>query len=88
MPYIHNFSLKLKVLRMLHGLHQQDLAERIGVQRYAIVEIEKGRAMPSPEQLAAIEEALGIKFDEHTERAFAVLAPNLAREREVATNGC
>ena len=42
-----------------------------------MVEIERGRVFPAPDQLAAIEHALGIKFDAETEAAFAVLAPNL-----------
>lgn len=84
MTHIPNFPIKLKALRLMHGVHQRDLARRANIHVQLLVDIEKGRAFPGPEQLTAIEQVLGVRFDEQTEAAFAVLAPQLARSKEVA----
>ena len=77
MTQISNFHIKLKTLRMLRGIHQKELCKRTGINPNILVEYEKGRAMPSDEQLAEIEKALAIKFNDQTEAAFAILAPAL-----------
>ena len=76
-PQIPNLAIKLKALRLLHRIHQRDFAQSIGVPHNLMVEYEKGRAYPGPDQFSAIEDTLGIKFDDATENAFATLAPNL-----------
>jgi len=75
---IPNFSIKLKAIRLLRGMPQTELCKKIGLSRPLLVSIETGRVIPGPEQLQKIELALGIEFNAETERAFAVLAPELA----------
>lgn len=77
MLVIRNLAIKLKALRTLRSMHQRELAQKTGIHNNLIVDYEKGRAIPSPEQLRLIEEALGIQFNAETESAFAVLAPDL-----------
>lgn len=77
---INHFPLKLRALRMLHRLNQQQLAAKTGIHRNLIVEYERGRAMPAPEQLKSLEAAFGIEFNADTESAFATLAPELGQE--------
>ncbi len=38
---------RLKVLRAMHDLTQEDLAERVGVTRQTILAVEKGKYLPS-----------------------------------------
>lgn len=45
-------------LRMLRGLTQKELAERLGTQQSSIARLESGKAMPSLSFLARIAEAL------------------------------
>lgn len=82
MTYIPHFPLKLKTLRLLRDMHQAELCELTGISRNLIVDIERGRAIPAADQLTAIEEALGVKFDAETEAAFITLAPNLRENNQ------
>lgn len=68
---------KIITVRKLKGWHQAELAEKSGIHRVYISYIETGNALPTPEQLIAIEAALGIQFnDPAVEAAFAVLGGN------------
>lgn len=73
MSHIANFDLKLKALRTLHNMYQTELCERTGINRQLLVDYEQGRSFPGPAHLAAIEEALGVKFDTKTDDAFNTL---------------
>lgn len=77
MTYIPHLAVKLKVLRMLRDMHQLELSEKTGIRRNLLIDYERGRAIPGPKQLVAIESALGIKFNSSTEAAFLTLAPGL-----------
>lgn len=80
MTYIPNLAIKLKALRLLRGMLQSELCDQIGISRPLLVAIEQGRAIPTQDQIEKIENALGIEFNAETERAFTVLAPELAQE--------
>ena len=67
---------KIKTLRTLHEMYQQELARKTGIHRSLLVAIEKSQVTPGPEQLEAIEAAFGLKFDDdQVKAAFATLAP-------------
>lgn len=51
------------------GLHQLELAERVGVSQAMIVHIEKGRKMPSIPLFADIAKALRCTMDELSKEA-------------------
>lgn len=73
-----NYPIPIKRMivatRKIKGLDQIDLANHSGVKRTYISRIETGDALPTPDQLAAIEAALGIHFnDPAVQAAFAVL---------------
>lgn len=53
----------LKVLRVLHGDRQIDLAARAGVSRETISRSETGTTRPRPETAAAIANAVGVSAD-------------------------
>ena len=76
---IPNLSTKIKALRLLRGMHQKELVRLSGIHHSLIVDIERGRAIPAPEQLKKIETVLGITFNSATEAAFKTLAPELGR---------
>jgi len=48
------------------GLTQKELAERVGVQRLAIINIESGKAEPGFLRIRSLAEALGVTVDELT----------------------
>ena len=54
----------IKQHRARLDLTQQDLAERVGVRRQAILAIEKGKYVPSALLAFQIAEVLGMKVDE------------------------
>lgn len=81
---INNFPIKLKALRALNSLNQVELSAKAGIHKNLIIDYERGRAIPSQEQLKKIELALNIEFNEATEEAFARLAPELGGEVEHA----
>lgn len=64
--YIYDMELKnhIKQHRARLDLTQQDLAEKVGVRRQAILAIEKGKYVPSALLAFQIAEVLGMKVDE------------------------
>jgi transcriptional regulator with XRE-family HTH domain len=54
----------LKRLRMLAGLSQQELAQKIGVTQPRIARWEKGEVMPYAQYLAKLAKALEVTIDE------------------------
>ena len=54
-----NISDTIKQAREELGMTQEDLAERLEVSRQAVSKWELGASVPSPENLALLEEVLG-----------------------------
>ena len=81
---INNFPIKLKALRTLNRLNQQELSAKTGIHKNLIIDYERGRAIPAPEQLQVLETVFGIEFNEATESAFATLAPELGEVEHAA----
>ncbi len=50
----------LKKYRILAGLTQEELAERVGMHRVSIVELEGGKRSPHPRTLKKLAEVLGV----------------------------
>ena len=57
-----NISDIIRQAREELGLTQEDLAERLEVSRQAVSKWELGASVPSPENLALLEEVLGVSF--------------------------
>lgn len=57
-------SKKMKTLRRLHGLTQQDLGDKIGQSKQSIYNYENGKKEPTMKTLYKIAEALDIEFDD------------------------
>lgn len=57
-----NISEIIKQAREELGMTQEDLAERLEVSRQAVSKWELGASVPSPENLALLEEVLGVTF--------------------------
>jgi transcriptional regulator with XRE-family HTH domain len=51
---------KIRILRTLKGLSQDNMADMVGISRQAYGEIERGNTQPSPERINQITEKLGI----------------------------
>ncbi len=51
-------GLDIKIMRLRAGLHQYDLAARVGIAPNRLSEIESGRREPAPELLERILEAI------------------------------
>ena len=56
----------IKVYREYRGLTQQQLAEKVGIRRAYVAEIETGRKSGSVKTLKAIAQALGVDLDDIT----------------------
>ena len=68
-------SAKLKAVRALAGLSQKNLEARSGVAVNIISAIEKGRVLPTSDDLQRIGAALGLNFNSpDVEAAFMVLS--------------
>lgn len=52
-------AIKLKAIRVVRGLKQEELAERVGVKLSTIQKIEGGKHNPTPTNAQAIAEVLG-----------------------------
>ena len=50
---------RIKKWRLEHGLFQKDLAKMIGVNEMTMVNLEKGRALPTEKNIEGIKEILG-----------------------------
>jgi len=66
-----HFAPKLKELRELAGLTQQELADRSGLRKAGIANLEQGRTSPAWETVVALCDALGVKCDEFMKPAAA-----------------
>ena len=58
------FCDNLVQMRKLHGMTQEDLAEKIGVSRQAIAKWESGNSMPDLEKSKLLAEVLNVSLDE------------------------
>jgi len=57
------FAVTLKMLRLQHGLTQQELAEQLGISAVTISGYELGRREPSIEILERIADCFGVSVD-------------------------
>ncbi len=57
------FGFKAKYLRQQHGLSLEELAERAGLSKSYLHEIEKGKKYPKVNRIHALAEALGVEYD-------------------------
>lgn len=55
---------RIKQYRAIHGLTQEDLANKVEVRRETIIHLEKGKYNPSLKLAYEIAEALGAKIDD------------------------
>lgn len=78
MTQIEHFARKLKALRALRDLPQAELCEQTGIRRSILINYEKGRSFPGAADLAKLQLALGVRFDDKTQQAFETLAPDLS----------
>ena len=53
-------GLKVRELRLVHGLTQRELAEQAGITLMAVSRIELGSRLPSPPTIRALARALGV----------------------------
>jgi transcriptional regulator with XRE-family HTH domain len=58
-----NFAPRLKELREQAGLTQQALAEKAGMNRFGVAQLEQGRNKPSWDTVVALCKALGVSCD-------------------------
>jgi len=52
---------RVRVLRLVHALTQQQLADRAGVSRYTVLVLEQGSRPPRPDTVRKVARALGVK---------------------------
>jgi len=55
---------RLKVLRVMHGMTQEELARRLGVTRQTIIAIEKGKYDPSLKLAFKIAKLFNMKVED------------------------
>lgn len=58
-----NFGLKLKELRISHGLSQQELAQKLNCHKNVISNYELGKRIPNGDTLADIARVVGVSVD-------------------------
>ena len=73
-----NIADIIKQAREGLGLTQEDLAEKLEVSRQAVSKWELGASVPSPENLALLEEVLGVEFPAPEEAVPQEAAPGEA----------
>nr|MCU0352864.1 helix-turn-helix domain-containing protein [Cytophagales bacterium] len=56
-------GLKVRQLRLEHGLSQHELAQRVGLAHSYLNEIEKGKKYPKADKMMALAQALGTDYD-------------------------
>lgn len=54
----NGIGLKLKLKRIGKGIKQKDLADKVGIGAVRLCRIEKGVALPKPEEIERIKQAL------------------------------
>lgn len=68
------YGAKLRTIRTLFGLTQEQVAERAKIERRDIIKFEQGVTLPTPQTSEAIQDALGINLDApEIEAAFQIL---------------
>jgi DNA-binding XRE family transcriptional regulator len=60
---LQGFAAKLKELRERAGMTQPALAERVGMNRFSIAQLEQGRRKPTWETVQALSDALGVSCE-------------------------
>lgn len=58
-----NFGLKLKELRISHGLSQQELAQKLNFHKTVVTNYEFGKRTPNADLLADIARVFGVSVD-------------------------
>lgn len=58
------FNENLVQMRKLHGMTQEELAEKIGVSRQAVAKWESGESLPDLEKSKMLAEVLNVSLDE------------------------
>ena len=58
------FSDNIIQLRKIHGMTQEDLADKVGVTRQSIAQWESGRTCPNLTQSKALADAFGVTLDD------------------------
>ena len=58
------FSDNLIQLRKIHGMTQEDLADKVGVTRQSIAQWESGKTCPNLTQSKALADAFGVTLDD------------------------
>jgi len=66
-----SFAAKLRLLRAMRGVSQQELADKVQMPIYAMSNLESGKLLPGPNLEARIKAALG--WPENADEAFAIL---------------
>lgn len=59
-----HFAGRLRELREQRGWTQGELAERAGLNRFGVAQLEQGRNRPKWETVIALADALGVKCDD------------------------
>jgi len=74
------FGRRIKELRKLRGLSQDQLSERVGIESKHLSRIEVGRNFPSMDTLVRIAEALGVELKDCFEFSHEVATLKELRE--------
>ncbi|WP_195617490.1 helix-turn-helix domain-containing protein [Clostridium paraputrificum] len=59
-----SIGMKIKELRKKKGVARSELAEKVGLSKYAIIKYEQGQRTPKVDILVKISEALNVNFIE------------------------
>lgn len=79
-----NMGEQIKTAREGLGLTQEDLAERCSVSRQAVSKWELGASLPAPENLALLEDILGVRLAPEEAPASRKIAPGYWRAAAIA----
>src|SRR5438874_2443105 len=78
------FAGRLKELREAAGLTQAQLAEKAGMNRFGVAQLEQGRHQPSWESVLALARALGVSCDAFAEEPKPTAPARRGRPRKTA----
>ena len=86
--YLMSVYIRLKEMRIKKGISQEELAEKLGINRTMIIHYEKGRNQPSLERTIQIAHILNCKLDDlvDTDRYLSEYHDFLHRLSEKKTN--
>jgi transcriptional regulator with XRE-family HTH domain len=76
------FAGRLKELRERAGLTQEQLADRAGMNKYGVAQLEQGRNKPSWESVLILADALGVTPNDFTQAPVAVADTKRGRPRK------